>query len=622
MKIEKSNNPVHDFPGWLVFSAREEAEKYFDKETLICLIPRETIWYSICLFESNKEEDILLANKILENITATDGTHSQSSLIVIWHKYKDLLSEKSRVNILKNISDAFPLSAFTKFCDGNVNHPLAAYCNLICGGEILKLKEISGIGKFYLYEFQKSIRKESFSFRQTQISEYNSPTYTALNLWFLAIIAEYSDDLETRNLAKSIEQDIWIDTALHFHAPTLQFAGPFSRAYQDDSIGGYSALHCTMMKAMNEYFYIYPGISLKYNHPSNFIQNALIAILNFHLPEHFKETAFNKIFPIYFKQKTFCEQYFENRTGQKDNKQIHCFDDECYPGGWSDLTTYMTGNFTLGTAERQYVNGGHTDSFVFRYKKSEKIESMKDFRCIHLRGVYNDSAAGQDNYCHITNSKITKDYLYEEGRSGIFQHKNKAMVCYFPKRSGNEKVEKFRIDIIWSYFAGFDNIYINEQKAQLPCSFSYKDKVFINDSGISISIIPFKNPSIPDYQNSIQIKNDLLIISLYSYHGDEKNFTREEINQLINGFYFEVSEEQDFEKFMKEINSYKLNMKINGNKISADLKGYGFGMSMVYDFLREKMIERKYDGKEETLNSFYIETNDNYLKNYFEKGLK
>ncbi len=84
------------------------------------------------------------------------------------------------------------------------------------------------------------------------MSEYNSPTYTALTLWFLALIAEHSTTEAARRLALFLEERLWVDVAMHFHAPSQQFAGPHSRSYQDDSVGGFSALHCTMLAAFEE----------------------------------------------------------------------------------------------------------------------------------------------------------------------------------------------------------------------------------------------------------------------------------------------------------------------------------------------------------------------------------
>jgi len=619
-----------EFSKWLINIAGKEAEKYYDDDKMICLIPRETIWYSICLFESGNSSDIKKANKILENIVANDGTHSQASMVVIWHKYKDLLTAKAKNNILKNISDAFPVSAFSRFNDGNINHPLGAYCNLICGSELTGSKEIGKIGKKYLAEFDKQINKKHKKFAQTQVSEYFSPTYTALSIWFLNIISSYSTDKEIIEISRILEQRFWMDAALRFHAPTLQFAGPFSRAYQDDSVGGYSAMHCTMMKAMNKEFYFNPDIPIVFDHPSNYIQNALIALLDFNLPDGFYDVAFNKKYPLYFKQKTFCEQYFENTSIILNGELKHTFDDEVYAGGFSDLTTYMTAEYSLGTAERQYVNGGHTDTFVFRYRRNEKIESLKDFRNIHTRGIFNDSVVGEENFCHTCGYMIDKSYLYEEGRNAVYQDKNRALVLYTPKKNNPYAVKSFRVDIICNYYDAFEQIFINDEEITLfPSEFGYDDKIFISDANIFYSILPVRTSTVAEHEknglkNRIWIKDKFLIISLYSYFGDETSFSRSEIKKLVNGFIFEACSKDEYDTFDSFRDKIKSNtIDLTGDDRKIKLK-YTFGedyMYMEYDPFNDILLSKGTEKGEDVLTDSLYETADPNIMEALNKGI-
>ncbi len=622
------NLKLDDFSKWLIDSSRREAEKYYDPSKRICLIPRETLWYAITLLVSSKDNDIELANEILENINASDGTHSQATMVVIWYKFKDLLSEKSIANILQNIKKAFPVSAYSRFNDGNINHPLGAYCNLICGAEITGNNEIIEIGKKYLFEFEKQIKKRHKTFDQVQVSEYFSPTYTALSIWFLNIISSYSNDPEIKELSIKLEQRFWIDTALRFHAPTMQFAGPFSRAYQDDSIGGYSAMHCTLIKAAGKDIFFNPSVSELFDHPSNYIQNALIALLDFNLPEEFLNLAFDKSYPLYYKQKTFCEQYFENSSIKcTDGTNKHLFDDEVYPGGFSDLTTYMTPGFTLGSAERQYVNGGHTDSFVFRYKRADQILEQKDFGSWMTRGVFNNSVVGEKNICHVCGYEIDKSYLYEEGRSAIYQNKESAIILYTPKTTCLTGIKSFRIEIIGNYFDDFSEIIIGKKKiSEFPYEFSYDDKIIISDKEMYYSFIPIRSSRIRKYEknglkNRIWRKDNFIIISIYSYSGEDREFTKEELKQLLNGFLFNAHAKSDFKTFddycqiindsfyeIQEERYIKILYRLDENTLF-----------LRYDPLCDKIISKgDQNGDDILYNSFY-ETNDDNIGKILKK---
>jgi hypothetical protein len=83
------------------------------------------------------------------------------------------------------------------------------------------------LGYCRLSHFQRTVGDRQFRFRrQAEMSEYNSLTYTALDLWFLALIAEFAEHKEARALALFLEHRLWVDVAMHFHAPSHQFAGP------------------------------------------------------------------------------------------------------------------------------------------------------------------------------------------------------------------------------------------------------------------------------------------------------------------------------------------------------------------------------------------------------------
>lgn len=61
--------------------------------------------------------------------------------------------------------------------------------------------------------------------------EYNSPTYTVVALTEVGRIRRYIRNAEARRLADDIYRIAWQEIALHFHAPSRQWAGPHSRGY-------------------------------------------------------------------------------------------------------------------------------------------------------------------------------------------------------------------------------------------------------------------------------------------------------------------------------------------------------------------------------------------------------
>jgi len=600
---------------WLLQSARAEAEKYFEPDSLICIIPRETAWYAITLLESDCESDHVLANRILENLIVKDGTHSPCTLFVIYQRYRHLLSDKAQNHILSNLERNLPISALVRYSDGNVNHPLAAYVNLVCSGELLNDQTSSILGRNLLKNFQQIISSRVHkNFQQAEMAEYNSPTYTALDLWFLAMGNEFAQDEEFRSLAQYLEERLWINIAMHWHESTQQFAGPFSRAYAEDSLGGFSALHCTFGFAFQKEIYLNSDLPVKFNHPSALIENAFIAILNFHVPVQAKNIAFHKPLPYYFRMTSYCEQYHENARSAKN---ISTFDPEIYPGGWSDLTSYLDEEFCLGTASRPYINGGQNDTFMLRYRRSNQINDLKDFRSLVTRMVFNDSCFGQDNFCHVTGFPITKDYLYEEGRPFLFQHKNKAIIGYVPKRVGHAGVSELRLDLIFSYHAPFDCFSVDDEEISF-FPFQKKDfkKILLSDYKIYLAIFSIHPSLLSDFQGKISISqiDDFLIISIYNYQGKTQDFSKEMMSQAINGFVCLVESKQNFpnfQDFKEYVDSARVSRQVQKyyiHKIAFQVNDEK--MIFRFDPLSERIIERTLNGKDQTVYHFEIEAQD------------
>jgi len=499
--------------------------------------------------------------------------------------------------------------------DGNVNHPLAAYCTLICGGEICSQAWAVDLGTRRLAEFRRCIGDRQFRCRrQAEMSEYNSPTYTALNLCFLAVIGEHAVHKEARRLALFLEQQLWIDVAMHFHAQSAQFSGPHSRSYQDDSFGGYSALHCTMLAAFDWDVPIFPELAYQFDHPSSLIENSLIAILRFHVPAAAERIALQKEYPYYFRKTTYCEAYHENSTlvSKKDAITRFAFDDEIYHGGWSDLTTYMTQEFALGSSSLPYVNAGHADSFMLRMRSRPIVGSLGDFRSVYTRGVFNGAKAGQANQCHVTGKLIDASYLYEEGRSAVYQHKNRAIVNYTPKRAGHLGVEDFRVDILFTYLSSFNHLLINgEQVRDLPMFFPAGSRLIFQNYKTYGVIIPC--PVVPGADKPIRLWecNSYLGFSLCNYEGERRDFSREEISRWRSGFVIELATVDQFptlEDFVVYTAALSVEESIGPDATRHTVFHVGDDvMEMTYDPLRELIVSNQWNGAEERTTHMSVE---------------
>ena len=65
-------------------------------------------------------------------------------------------------------------------------------------------------------------------------TEYNSPGYTPFALENLMRMLTIVRNQEALEIAGRLERRVWEELAQHWHAPTMQLAGPMSRAYSND----------------------------------------------------------------------------------------------------------------------------------------------------------------------------------------------------------------------------------------------------------------------------------------------------------------------------------------------------------------------------------------------------
>ena len=601
----------------LLAFARDAGDRLFDPRTGLCLIGRDTLWYATSLLFDDLPGRNDLGRKLIRAIRSEDGTHTPATMLAILHGVPDRIDPPTRTHLRSEIARELVHAAETQWRDGNVNHPLGAYCSLILGGELSAAPWAVDLGHRRLDEFQRLTGDRRFRIhRQAEMSEYNSLTYTALDILFLALIAEYAVSPESRELALFLEERLWLDEALHFHGPSQQFSGPHSRAYQDDSTGGFSALHTVLYAASSHDLFLEPNLCVWFHHPSSLLQSALTAIVPMHLPPEAERLAWEKPFPLLVQKTTYCEQYHENSKREVSGpagEHRFAFDDEVYAGGLRELTTFMTSEYALGSASLPYVNAGHSDSVSLRIRRSTDISGMGDFRSAFTRGVFNGAQIGQRNPCHITGTEIDESYLYEEGRCATYQHRNRVIVFYTPKRAGHRGVTSFRLDLIFSYFAPFTNLVLEEKTVgEMPVTAPISSRLVFQDYQTYGVVIPL---SLEPRSESAPVRltkvNNHLVYSLLNYDGSVHDFSRDEFTKWHNGFVLELAAAgkfKDFKHFLDHARSLSVAESIDGcGTRRVRVTGPDGVMVSAYNPARECFVSRTWNGVEESVDHLRIE---------------
>ncbi len=594
---------------WLFAMAREAGDRHFDPATGLCLIPRDTLWYATALLFDPSEERRAIGKALCETLPAGDGTHTPASMIALLNTVSEHLSPVGLDHLHEAIAGDLGMAAGVVWRDGNVNHPLGAYATLVLGGECAGQSWATDLGKRRLLEFQRITGDRRHRVhRQAEMSEYMSLTYTALDLVFLSLIGEFAHDSEARALGRWLEERLWLDVALHFHAPSEQFAGPHSRSYQEDSTGGFSALHAVVHAASERTLFMNPALSVRFDHPSTLLQSALAAIAPLHFPPAAQRLMWEKPLPFLMRKSTYCEQYHENAADAPGP-----FDDEVVPGGWRELSTYMTEEFALGSASLPYVNAGHADSLVLRIRRSPEIGAMKDFRSLYTRGVFNGSMVGRANRCHVTGGLIDASYLYEESRCAVYQHRDRAIVFATPKRTGHTDITEFRLDVLAGWYEPFDAMALGGRPVdRLPVEAGPSARFCFHDYRTYGVIIPLElSPASDSAPIRLHTFGEHLMLSLVNYSGPVTSVSRDEVNGWRNGFFIHLMAAEEFasfEEFVRWAGEVNVSETLLPGFIRQVVVESPDGpMCARYDPFRELFLSRTFRGEEDVTDHLSIE---------------
>jgi len=163
--------------------------------------------------------------------------------------------------------------------------------------------------------------------------------------------------------------------------------------------------------------------------------------------------------------------------------------------------------------------------------------------------VFTDAVCRRPTPRTVTLAATDASYLYEEGRTCTLQHRNRALVCYAPKGAGHRGVGRFRVDVMFSFDAPFDEFRIDGRPAttadaELPASsrFVFRDG---NVLGVIIPLPPQPTASAtPVTLRTVTVgeasASKVFIISIANHEGLGGDLTRDHRGGGAKGFYWEL----------------------------------------------------------------------------------
>jgi hypothetical protein len=117
------------------------------------------------------------------------------------------------------------------------------YTNIAIMGTYVTMltADMQDLPELKAYALQRLQRFYDYTLETGSFREYNSPTYTVVALEELGRMHQHFTDPQARQLVDALYRLAWEEMAMHFHAPTQQWAGPHSRSYstllRDSTLG-------------------------------------------------------------------------------------------------------------------------------------------------------------------------------------------------------------------------------------------------------------------------------------------------------------------------------------------------------------------------------------------------
>ncbi len=227
---------------------------------------RESLMFGVALLDTTIADNYVVAARVFRKVLSLQDTDPSSATYGIWSWYLEeplakmsppdwnwadfcgaqlleaLLTRRDRLEAsLAADMDRAVIHAARSIERRNVKPD---YTNISIMGAFVTLAtaESYGLPDLHQYGMGRLGRFFDYTREQGAFSEYNSPNYTRVALNELLRLRRYVRDPEARKMVDELYDFAWKDIAIHFHAPSGQWAGPHSRSYQNFLPSGAAAL--------------------------------------------------------------------------------------------------------------------------------------------------------------------------------------------------------------------------------------------------------------------------------------------------------------------------------------------------------------------------------------------
>jgi len=616
--------PIEKPKDFLIQETRAYGDAHFDENAGLVKFEnglhtvRDSFWYAFSLFEDGSTESLGRAETIVRAVLHQQEKrigHSKRGSFKLWQedsepidpnwadfnacnlvemlsRYETRLSpelvEKSLAALELALKNIVRRQVFLKY----TNMTLLSCEASILGGELL------GNDSFVSHGWEKLKSWSDYTSLNGGPWEYNSPTYSGVNLLALAALATYSKHAEIRALSAAAEARHWLHLALHYHPETHQLGGPHSRSYHDDITFVPSRVGSAIFAIAGNPILLGKRCS---NH--DVLGSVFYGITTFHCPESIRQLFLKRTYPFELREKI--ETEFSIPIGESGSVVVN-WPTKAYrlfPNGGYDYlgfpqsmgnTCYQTETYVLGTVT-------HQDSFYQRrnlllYYRTKAEEAPDNFATLWGNFVF----AENDEH------PLSRRHYFLS-----VQDKNRVIVLYTPPSflsplprfeppvPADSPVQAARAFLKFSKDVHF--FLEDENVRNFPQLVPAESWLFAEHAGHFLAIYPFRpEPEVAGREAVLEKQGDEIFLNLYNAKNITSGMTQDQLEWLHNGYLFTIGsakEDEHFDNFRESLLNEKIEIRISRTERAVKWIYSGGSLELAYDPGDIFHAERRINGR-------------------------
>ncbi|MEI8196347.1 MAG: hypothetical protein WCI73_10595 [Phycisphaerae bacterium] len=439
-----------------------------------------------------------------------------------------------------------------KYHGANDNMPTMATAGMIMAGEALGNQAAVQQGVWNLNQFRRLLSRSAWA------SEFNSSTYSACTLTASAQIASYARDPEIRKLARQIEHRIWAELLLHYHPGTLHQSGPQARAYAVDQSGHNHSVQALFWLVFGEEVtgrnvpesYFHPDGTEVVHFEGNYFQNIAeychFMDADFQVPAELADLIVKRKYPATLRGRS-------EVIGRADG----------WAGGMAAETqtcTYMEEDFSLGSLNGPWGDGGQCMSLYVTYKRTTPVKTWRDAATVFINYHMSDVKMGEMNRA-ADGKHAGERFIPSPGWFYTIQKNNVAAALATPNtKAASKPTTALKMKVIFpAHYGQITRSIIGHGAVRNGAAGESAEVVPVSvEAGeVFIHLQPLLPTNLPR-QAAVRFvrENQYEILELVNYEGPERTFSPVELSRVLNGVVLTVKSKREFaslEAFHKQM---------------------------------------------------------------------